>query len=346
MDESGVRVPAGPPMKIAVIGVGGRTGTMLAFELQKATKVLGVGKEIAKIQKKEFFIEREGNPLQLFEGKVITDSQFPNNFLPEIIFLTTKNPVGPVVKSYYQRIKKMGFNPPALVLSQNGLAVGEEALSSLEEIFGQKAKEIQIIRVSLFNPVEKEIIDGKVYISYFLPICLSFGVFSGPVDTSKIKEIFRKAGIEAQEIPSKNVKNLEFSKLFLNLIGIPSALSRLSIREGFKNPAIFQEEIAALREYIKIVKASRGDFLNLRKIPVKLLATLIFYLPLPILILFRRQLARLIDKERGGKPKGNLDEIDYYNGQVVKLGKETGILTPINEEILKKASLINRKLEE
>ena len=333
-------------MKITVIGVGGRTGTMFAFELQKAADVLGVGKEIAKIQKKEFFIEKEGNPPELVEGRVITDSQFPDNFLPEIIFLTTKNPVGPVVKYYYQRIKKKGWPFPSLVLTQNGLVAGQEALNSLKEIFGQEAEKIQIIRVSLFNPVEKKTIDGKVYISYFLPIRLSFGIFSGPGDTSKIKEIFKKAGIEAEEVLPKDVKNLEFSKLFTNLVGIPSALRGLSIREGFKNREIFQEEIAALREYIKVVKAVRGDFLNLRKMPIKLLATFIFYLPLPVLILLRRQLAKLIDKGRGGKAKGNLDEINYYNGQVVKLGKEMGILTPVNEEILKRANLINRKLEE
>lgn len=327
-------------MKIAVIGVGGRTGTMLTFELEKAFEVLGVGREIAKIQKKEFFIERKGKPPQLFEGKVITDSQFPNNFLPEIIFLTTKNPVGPVVKSYYQRIKEKGVNFPTLVLSQNGLVAGEEALSSLKEIFGEKAKEIQIIRVSLFNPVEKKTIEGKVYISYFLPIRLSFGVFSGSPNSNKIKEIFKKAGIEAEEIPAKSVKNLEFSKLFTNLIGIPSALRGISIREGFENPEIFQEEIAALREYIKVVRAAKGDFLNLRKIPIKLFATLIYYLPLSVLILFRKQFGRLIDKRRGGKPKGDLDEINYYNGQVIKLGKEMGIATPVNEEILKKAKEI------
>jgi len=353
-------------VKIAVIGVGGRTGTMFAFELQKAAEVLGVGKEVDKIQRKEFFVEREENPPELFEGKIVDESQFPYDFSPEIIFLTTKNPVGPVVKYYYQRIKDhdqpspaKNFTKqidrqahpkkeksPALVLSQNGITAGEEALKALKEILDEEAREIQIIRVSLFNPIEKKTINGKIYISYFLPIRLSFGVISGSKETTKIKELFKKAGIEAEEVLPENVKNMEFSKLFFNLIGIPSAIRGLSIREGFKDLEIFKEEIEALREYIKVVREVKGNFLNLRKAPIKLLASLIYYFPLSGLILLRRQFGRLIDKERGWKPKGNLDEVDYYNGAVVKLGKEFGISTPVNEEILKRVNLINLSQEE
>ena len=325
-----------PDKKIAIIGVGGRTGTMFAFELQKAADVLGVGKEIDKIQKKEFFVERNGRPLELFEVRTVAESQFPNGFSPEIIFLATKNPVGPPVKYYYQKFKENSSPLPGLVLSQNGISAAEDASAALKEVLGKEAEKVQVIRVSLFNPVEKRLLDNKICISYFLPIRLSFGVISGNRETKEIKELFEKAEIEATEFLPGEVKNMEFSKFFTNLIGIPSATRGLSIKEGFKDSEIFKEEIEALREYVKAVRAAKGGFLNLSKVPVKLLAELIYCLPLPILLFFRKQLGKLIDKGRGGKPKGNLDEIDYYNGEVVKLGKELGVSTPINEKIIKK----------
>ena len=33
-------------------------------------------------------------------------------------------------------------------------------------------------------------------------------------------------------------------------------------------------------------------------------------------------------------PRG---EIDYYNGEVVRLGKAVGVATPVNEEIVRRA---------
>jgi len=43
-------------------------------------------------------------------------------------------------------------------------------------------------------------------------------------------------------------------------------------------------------------------------------------------------LANIISRERQGKLK-DLDEIEYYNGAVVKLGKKIGVKTPANEKI-------------
>ena len=327
-------------LKIAIIGADGRTGAMFAFELQKIADVLGVGRKIDEIKKKEFFIEKQGNIPEVFQGKVVSESQFPDGFLPEIVFLTIKNPVGPAVKYYYRKFKEKGFAFPVLVLSQNGIVAGSEALTSLKEVLGEKMEEVQVIRVSLFNPVDRKTVGNKIYTGYFPPVRLSFGVISGPKETIKIKEVFKKAGIEAEEVLPENVRNMEFSKLFTNLMGIPSAAYGLSVAEGFKNPEIFKEEISVLKEFVKTAGAAKLGFLNLKKFPIKFLAFFIYYFPLPVLIFFRNRLAKLTDKGRKGKPKGNLDEIDYYNGEVVKMGKKLGIPVPVNEKLLEKVRKI------
>jgi len=324
-------------LKIAVIGIGGRTGTMFAHELKKAGDVLGVGKEreIETIQEKKLYLKRGENSPELFEGKVINDFEFPKNFLPDIIFLTTKNPVGPVVKYYYQIMKEKGGEMPTLFLSQNGIVASDEAKKALKEVFGEEAEKIQVIKISLFNPVDREIVGEKICISYSLPISLSFGVVSGFRETGEIKNIFDKTGIKAEEISPENVRNMEFSKLFLNLIGMASATHGFSVGQGFQDPEIFREEAEMLREYVKIVQAEGGNFLNFSHYPVKLLASLFKILPIKFLLVFRGQIGKLIEKGRKGKRK-DLDEIEYYNGAVVNLGKKIGLPASINQKIVER----------
>jgi len=112
-----------------------------------------------------------------------------------------------------------------------------------------------------------------------------------------------------------------------------AAVRGLGIGEGLAKKEIFEEEIKALREYIKVVKKSGGKFLNFNNYPIKLFTILINFLPLPILKIFRKTIAKVITKERGGKEKGNIDEIEYYNGAVIRLGEKFKVETPINKKI-------------
>jgi len=321
-------------IKIAVIGVGGRTGTMFAFELREAAEILGVGRkeEIQKIQEGKIYLQRERGETVKFTGKVIEEEEFNKEVNPDFIFLCVKNPVGPAINFYYQRVKKEG-KIPSLILSQNGISVIEEVKKELEKIFGKKAKEIKIIRVSLFNAISSEKIDDAIKISYPLPIRLAFGVASDEKEIEDLKAIFKKADIKAEELSPENVKNMEFSKLFTNLVGMASVSKGLSIEKGFKDPETFKEEATCLKEYIKVVKKSGGKFLNLKHYPIKFLVSLIDFFPLSFLIPFRRILSKLITKGRGGKEKGNIDEVDYYNGAVIKLGEKFQVETPINQKI-------------
>jgi len=324
--------------KIAIIGVGGRTGTMFAFELRNSAEILGVGRkeEVQKVQEGKIYLQREKGETIRLRGKVIEEEEwFKGNICPDFIFLCVKNPVALAVNFYYQRIKKEG-KIPSLILSQNGISVVEEAKKELEKIFGEKAKEIRIIRVSLFNAISSEKINGEVKISYFLPIRLAFGKASGDGEVKDLKEIFKRAGIKIEELSPEDVKNMEFSKLFTNLVGMASAAKGLSIEKGFQDKETFKEEATVLREYIKVVKKSGGKFLNLKHYPIKFLTSLINFLPLSFLTVFRKILAKTITKGRGGKEKGNIDEVDYYNGAVIKLGEKFQVETPVNQKIYQK----------
>lgn len=322
--------------KIGLIGIGGRTGSMFAFELREKGEIIGIGKreEINLIKEKKVFIKK-GEKEILFKGEVMEDSEFPKGIEFDFLFLTVKNPVKPAVKYYYQRVKEKNLKLPVLFLSQNGIEAFEEALSSLKEILGEKIKEISIFRISLFNPVDKKILGEKFIISYSLPIRLAISRVFGNFPEKEVLEIFQNKNFKVYFVPSKDSKNMEYSKLFLNLIGMASATHNLSIKEGFSKKEIFEEEILALREYKRVVKLKKGKFLNFPHYPIKIFSFLIS-LPLFVLFPFRKILAKLLEKGRSQKPK-ELDEIDYYNGAVVKLGKELGIETPINSKILERA---------
>lgn len=308
---------------------------MLAKELENSGEVFGIGRknEVDLIRDKKLFVKKNDKEV-LFEGKIIEDTEFPKEISFDILFLTVKNPVGPVVKYYYLKIKEKKLKPPVLFLSQNGIEASKEALSVLKEIFGKEAEGISVFRISLFNPVDKKISDSKNYIIYSSPIRMAISQISGENQGKEILKIFENKNFEVFFIPKSDAKNMEYSKLFLNLIGMTSATYGLSIKDGFYKKEIFKEEIEALREYKKVVKLSKGKFLNFPHYPVRTLSFLISF-PIFILFPFRNFLANLIEKGRIGKPK-DLDEIDYYNGAILKLGKELGVKTPINKKILER----------
>ncbi len=321
--------------KIAIIGIGGRTGTMFAFELKGSADILGVGREpeIKLIEEKNLYIEKGNRAPELFQEKAISGIEFQQQTVLDIILLTTKNPISGLIKYYYQGFKE---KIPTLLISQNGIAALAEAKKALKEIFGERAEKIRVVRVILFNPIEKKYLKDKVVIKYTLPVRIVLAKSSGEEGIKDIVEVFRKADIEVKEFPSEEAKNLEYSKLFLNIIGVAAASRGYSVKDGFKNKEIFKEEVGALKEYIKVIKLSGGKFLNFPHYPVKLLATLFAWLPLTFLLPVRNMLAEIVSKGREGKPK-DLDEVEYYNGAVVGLGEKVGFKTPFNKKIYQRA---------
>jgi len=164
----------------------GRTGSMFFQELKDSFEVLGISKkeDIELIKKGKIWIKKNGK-IEVLKGNFLLDKDFNHSF--DFLFFTVKNPVGPAISFYFRRIKEKKLKIPAIFLSQNGIEAGEEAISILKEIFGEKAKEIPVFRISLFNPVEKEIENEKILISYSLPIKMAISQISGPrVNVSEI----------------------------------------------------------------------------------------------------------------------------------------------------------------
>lgn len=342
---------------IYVIGAAGRTGALFCRELKDVAKIIGVAlsPEIEKIKSQKINIARGDDPPETFAAKIIAPDRFaqsieanPSDFL----WLTTRNPVDRITTFYYRHFAgKSRF--PALILSQNGRSVIADAKKGLQDALGQESDKVQIIRVSLIYGIDMQAdADGTSVIAYKLPIKLGFGA----VDCARfhlarlqgetlrrLKEVFDKAGIKAQEFCGKEVLAMENTKLFLNLIGMYSAAEGVPVGDGWQNKEIFKKEIAMLREFVLAVKKSGGGFAaDLGGYPVKLLAELTL-LPTWLLSPCRKLFARAIVKGRN-RPK-DLSEIDYYNGEVVRLGKEVDIATPVNEDVIQKSKVKRQNLK-
>lgn len=340
---------------IYVVGAAGRTGMLFCRELQNAARMIGVAfsAEIENIKSGKAKIARGKNPPEIFTAELVPPEDFGAAIVrnaPDFLWLAARNPVDKITAFYYRHFANQQ-NFPALVLSQNGLSAVADAKKGLQEALGQDADKVAIVRVSLINGVDLNTDgDGTLTIGYKLPIKLGFGTvktYIGDTDVNSsaslgLGEIFEKAGIGARQFRGKDVLAMENAKLFLNLIGMAAAANGADVAAGWRDKNIFKKEMAALREFVLAVNAARGGFAaKLGGYPVKLLARLAL-LPVCLLAPWRGILAGAVAKGRNRLK--DLSEIDYYNGEVVRLGKKANVPTPVNEEIIAKARALKCKI--
>ncbi|MEF3245043.1 MAG: hypothetical protein K6343_03545 [Caldisericaceae bacterium] len=318
-------------MKIAIVGVGGRTGSLFAYELKNTVKIFGFAgkKSYEKILKGNVFINKNRELFKLGTNLLTNNLNEDVDFL----FLTVKNPIKEVLKEYLTKIGK----PVNLILSQNGITAVDEAKEAIYETFHKIPSEIRIIRLVLFNAVSMTK-DANTIISYKTPIRVAFGVAFGKDDLDDLIEVFKDAKFEFTTVKKEDIKNMEYSKLFTNLIGLPSFSNGLNIYEGLKDKKSFEEEIGLLKEYIRVVEANGGEFSNFPHYPIKFFAKLVKVLPVGLLSLFRSLIAVMVLKLRGAKEKGNIDEIDYYIGNIIELARKKKIEVPICSEVLRRVN--------
>jgi ketopantoate reductase len=326
---------------IYIIGIGGRTGVMFGRELQASCEITGIGmeREISAINGGKVKIRRGGNASEVFNVPAVKPENFGaiiENKSPDFVWMAVRNPVTEAVKFYYRHFQGKK-EIPALILSQNGLSAIKDAQAALAEVLGQAGGRVRIIRVSLINGVDLKMKDDTAVINYKIPIKLGAGAVNGE-SINDLKEVFSSAGIKCQEFRGKKVLDMENSKLFMNLIGMAAAVNGIPAGVGLRDEKIFKEETAMLKEFVAAVKKSGGGFADdFAGYPIKFLAQTML-LPIWLLTPFRGLFADIVAKGRN-RPK-DLSEIDYYNGEVVKLGKQFSVSTPVNEKITAKAKEI------
>jgi 2-dehydropantoate 2-reductase len=152
--------------------------------------------------------------------------------------------------------------------------------------------------------------------------------------TSQIQALL---GLAIRTETSDDIRGAHWTKLLMNNIanGL-EAMTGLSVRECLRVPGLRRIAVLTLKEGYRAVRKSGIRLAPLPGIPVPAL-TLIVRSPLPVAawVLGRsvgslKTLGSTLQSLRRGRPT----EIDYLNGEIVRLGRAAGTATPYNSKVV------------
>lgn len=156
----------------------------------------------------------------------------------------------------------------------------------------------------------------------------------------KLASALNTAGLKTLTYP--DYRAMKWSKLLLNIVNnASSAILDQRPADIISQPALFNLEIAALREGVTVMNALGISAVKLPGYPVQWLARLVAanWLPLPAQ---RAILRPFMLSGRGAKmPSLHIDlasgrnssEIEALNGAIVAAGQQTGVPTPVNRAL-------------
>jgi 2-dehydropantoate 2-reductase len=307
--------------RIAIIGAGA-IGSMLGALLSRA------GQDVTLIGRSEHLNAISQNGL-IVNGVLGTFATHPTtaeilNELPDFAFLTVKTQ--DVLPALQTNLPFLGG--VTVVTFQNGLRSDELVATLLPRA--------QIIS-TVVNSGASYLTPGTVTINYSgsLVVGRPFGTHDYEVDLV--------AGILRAAIPtavSDNIQGAHWLKLIVNLNNAFPAMTNLTIPQVYANSYLRQLAVRVMREGLKVAKGANIQLESLPGTSVGLIQ-LMAKLPIQLASQLLGANIRKIDSEwplmgstlqslRRGRPT----EIDYLNGEIVRLGQQLSIPTPLNATIV------------
>jgi 2-dehydropantoate 2-reductase len=232
-----------------------------------------------------------------------------------------------VTKSYDTQSAMQGFAPyaadlPPFVCLQNGV--------ENEPVIAQVLGEENVIPATVTTAIGK-LGPGQVVVERLRGI----GISSRHALSDKLYQSFRDAGLKPELFEDPDA--MKWSKLLTNLIAnASSAILGMTPDEIYSSADLFRVEAEMLKETLAVMRARGVPVTDLPGTPVRLLATAIRAVPIPLL---RPLLKKAVVGGRGDKmPSFYIDmqagrkknEVEYLNGAVVRFGAEAGVPTPVN----------------
>jgi 2-dehydropantoate 2-reductase len=213
--------------------------------------------------------------------------------------------------------------PGAIVLTlQNGIANKK----SLEAIFPDN----QVYQgMVTFNVVENDshlfshTTSGEIYLDNKVP--------------EAIKNVFLTSNFTV--VFTKNIIPTLWSKLLLNLVNPLNALSGKPLKQNLEDRDFRQHWAACYREGLLILKEAGISPTRVTPLPAPLLP---FMLELPNWI-FLKLAKKMTDMDPSATSsmaqdlnKGKSTEIDYLNGEIIRLAEALGMSAPLNQRVVEK----------
>jgi 2-dehydropantoate 2-reductase len=209
--------------------------------------------------------------------------------------------------------------PATIVSMQNGVRNAEVLRERLENVLGG---------IVGFNVVSKD--DGTFRRATSGPLVIEDGQGAKP-----IIESFVRAGFEA--FAERDIQSMQWSKLIMNLNNAVSALSNAPTREIVLTPGYRKCVAAIVSEALGVMHAAGIRPKRIGPLPVGVFPYAL-RLPTPLIqIVARAQLK--IDPEARSSMWEDLarkrhTEVDFLNGEIVRLAKSIGKPAPINARVV------------
>ncbi len=134
-----------------------------------------------------------------------------------------------------------------------------------------------------------------------------------------------------------DLDGVQWSKLLINLNNSVNALSGIPIKEQLLDREYRRIMAACVREGLAVVRAAG---IRLARVGRMIPAIAPFVLSLPDAVFFRvaATMVKIDPKARSSMlddlDRGRATEVDYLNGEIVRLGEAHGIATPVNRKII------------
>jgi len=306
-------------METAVIGAGA-IGSVVGGLLSKA------GEDVILIGRKPHVdaINQNGLILEAPLEKVVVRVKAAENldFKPDLALLAAKTQD---VESAVR--KAQPFLSDALVVTtQNGVR-------SDDIVAGILGKERIISGVVLYNCQFLEpgrVLYSKLLSKTALLIGEPFGLKGNRLQS--LLALFNKA------LPtdiSQDIRGAHWTKLLWNLITAVPAVTGLSYQEGNHYPQIRELKIRLMKEGLEVIRLA-----GIKTAPVPGLSLSLIEkmaeMPLPQASSMMKNIIESVGEQNTlgsmlqSIKRGRSTEVDYMNGEIVRLGKNNGIPTPVN----------------
>lgn len=307
--------------RIAIIGAGA-IGSALGALLCRA------GQDVTLIARREHVqaIQRDGLHVDGALGAftVAIASAEALDFRPELVFVAVKTQD---VQAAVQANRSWLSNIPVVTL-QNGVRSDTLAASVLPP--GQLISAVVNLSATYLRP-------GAVTVVY--PGALVVGrPFSLP--DAQLDEVAALLRTVVPTTVSYNIHGAHWLKLIGNLNNAFPALTNLVLQEICANAYMCRLAVRVMREGLRVAWRAGIRLASIPDAPV-LLFRLLGFLPVPLAAKLMAARVRRLSSEwpllgstlqslRRGRPT----EIEYLNGEVVRLGQQLGIATPLNAMLL------------
>lgn len=317
---------------IAIIGagaIGSTLGALLSRAGQNVT-LIGSAAQVGAIRRNGLQVD---GALGAFTVRIAAAQAL--DFRPELAFLTVKTQ--DVLSAVQANQAFLG--DAQLVTFQNG--VRSDALVASVLPPQQLVSAVVNIHANYLTP-------GKVTLLYPGPLVI--GRPFGPNDAAVegIAAILRHAVPTAL---SDNIRGVHWLKLIVNLNNAFPALTNRTFHAVYAHPGLRQFAVRVMLEGVRVAKRAG---IRLESLPdtSAVLIRLIDWLPLRLAALVAAAKARrmesrwpLIGSTLQSLQRKRPTEIDYLNGEVVRLGGKLGVATPLNAALVGMVHQVERSGE-